>query len=134
MKGGDDSGRILVDHREQRAGWRFWGAASAFPMLDRIQTEAEGLGKAGLRHVELVTDAFHIDFIRHMHLEAFSLSCEKGLNLIQSGHELFKCGFHHNSSCTPMDTFGQEKSYAIGHRTYAQKAEAPQCSSRSLGP
>src|SRR5450755_1826362 len=90
----DDSGRILVDHGEQRAGWRFWGAASAFPMLDRIQAEAEGVGKAGLSHVELVADAFHIDFIRHMHLEAFPLSCEKSLNLIQSSHERFKRGLH----------------------------------------
>src|SRR5271157_2658314 len=94
MKGGDDGGWILVDHCEQGAGWRFWRAASAFPMLDGIQTEAEGFGKAGLRHVELVANAFHIDFIRHMHLEAFPLSCEKSLNLVQSSHELFKRGFH----------------------------------------
>jgi len=60
MKSGDDSGWILVDHREQRAGWRFWGAASAFPMLDGIQTEAERLGKAGLRHVERKSFKVHV--------------------------------------------------------------------------
>src|ERR1039458_7617329 len=81
MKGGYDSRRILVDHREQRAGWSFWRAASAFPMLNRIETEAEGVGKARLSHVELVADAFHIHLIRHMHLEAFPLSCKKSLNL-----------------------------------------------------
>src|ERR1035438_931881 len=94
MQGGDDGSRILVDHREQGAGGRFWPAASAFPMLDRIQTEAEGLGKAGLSHVELVANAFHIDFIRHMHIEAFPLSSEKSLNFVQSSHELCKRGFH----------------------------------------
>jgi hypothetical protein len=36
MKSSENSRRILVDHGEQGAGWRFWSAASAFPMLDRI--------------------------------------------------------------------------------------------------
>src|ERR1019366_5584629 len=94
MEGGDDSRRILVDHREQRAGWRLWHTPSAFPMLDGIQAEAEGVGKAGLSHVELVADAFHIDFIGHVHLEALPLSCKKSLHLIQSSHELFKRSLH----------------------------------------
>jgi hypothetical protein len=29
-----------------------------------------------------------------MHLEAFPLACEKGLNFVQSSHEFFKRGFH----------------------------------------
>jgi hypothetical protein len=29
-----------------------------------------------------------------MHLVALPLSSEKSLNLVQSSHELFKCGFH----------------------------------------
>src|SRR5271157_2030196 len=106
MKGGDDSGRILVDHRKQRAGWRFWRAPTAFPMLDRIQTEAEGVGKARLRHIELVADAFHVNFIRHMHLEALPLSCEKSFNLVQSGHEFFKCGFHRLSPVAAKNIVG----------------------------
>ena len=75
VKGADDSGRILVDHREQRPGGRLWRAPSAFPMLNGIETEAEGVRKTRLGHAELATDAFYVNFIRHMHLEAFLLSC-----------------------------------------------------------
>src|ERR1700687_5085682 len=94
MKRGDDRRRIFVDHRKQCAGWRFRCAPTAFPMLNSIQTEAEGVGKAGLSHLELVADTFHINFIRHMNLEALSLAREKSLNLVQSSHEFFKRGFH----------------------------------------
>src|SRR5271157_1113678 len=125
MKGGDDGGWILVDHCEQGAGWRFWRAASAFPMLDGIQTEAEGFGKAGLRHVELVANAFHIDFIRHMHLEAFPLSCEKSLNLVQSSHELFKRGFHRLSAVAVKNIVGS----LFGSIALALRQIGPYCSS-----
>src|SRR5208283_58286 len=66
-------------------------------MLDRIQTEAERLGKAGLRHLEPVADALHIHFIRHVYPEVFPLSAEKRFDLVQSGHEFFKRGLHHPS-------------------------------------
>jgi hypothetical protein len=96
MQCGDDGRRILVDHREQSAGWRFWRAASAFPMLDRIKTEAKVSEKRVCVMLSLLRMLFHIDFIRDVNLEAFPLSCEKGLNFVQSDHELCKRDFRRN--------------------------------------
>jgi hypothetical protein len=63
-------------------------------VLDRIETETEGIGEASLGHLEALSDAFHIDLGGQSDFIASRLSGKKGIDFVQSGHQVFKDGFH----------------------------------------
>jgi hypothetical protein len=77
--------RVFRDDRKKGTRRRFWSAPSAFPVLDGVKAETEGIGESGLRHVQALADAFYINFRRHADLIAASLSRKELIDFRKSG-------------------------------------------------
>ena len=90
---GEHGNGILVDDGEQSTSRRFRGPPPSLPVLDRVKAEPESARESGLGHTQSISDRFHVNFLRHLYLESFSLPSEKGLNIFKAIHHLFEIGF-----------------------------------------
>src|ERR1700733_5605508 len=72
-------------------------ASAALPVLNGVETEAEAVGEAFLRHAEVRTNILNVDLFRHGHLEAFSPTAEEPVNLRQALLKIVKHFAHYTA-------------------------------------
>lgn len=73
VQSGKHGCRIPGDDGQEGSVRGLRGAPSTFPVLDRIQAEAECIGKAGLGHFQALPDALDVDLGRQADLIASRL-------------------------------------------------------------
>src|ERR1039458_817606 len=90
VQGSNNNVRIFGDNGQEGSSRRLRRASSTLPVLDCIQTEAEGVRESGLRHLQSFSDALYIDFGGEIDLVTSRLSGQKGIYFVQSIHQVVK--------------------------------------------
>src|ERR1700678_1902165 len=89
-----DSVRVSCNDCQEGTGRRFGCAPPSFPVLHGVKTETKRVGKPGLRHIQRFADDFHNDISGYAYFIVGLLTRQEGINLIESGHHIFKHGGH----------------------------------------
>ena len=94
LKGAHDCCRVFCDDREEGASGGLRGAAAAFPVFNCVEAKSEGVGEAGLSHVETLADALYVDVGGDAHLVTGGLTGEEGFHLVESVHQVIEDWSH----------------------------------------
>ena len=89
-----DGLRCPGDNREVGSRSDLRRAPVAFPVLDGIEAESEGLGKPRLGHMQFLPDALDVNRIRNVDLKALAITGEVGFDLAKAVHQFVECAGH----------------------------------------
>src|ERR1700761_545609 len=89
-----DGLRCPCDNREVGSRSDLRGAPVAFPVLDGIEAESEGLGKPRLGHMQFLPDALDVNRIGNVDLKALAITGEVGFDLVKAVHQFVECAGH----------------------------------------